>query len=108
MLDRVQARRCVIGERSKIGHDTKLENVVMMGSDVYGDGMGTSAEMPDIGIGSNCSIRNTIIDKNARIGDNVIIDPKNKNHNYAKGGIVVKDGIAVVVKNTTIPDNFKF
>ena len=70
--------------------------------------MGTSADMPDIGIGSNCNIRNTIIDKNARIGDNVIIDPKNKNHNYAKRGIVVKDGIAVVVKNTTIPDNFMF
>ena len=53
-------------------------------------------------------IRNTIIDKNARIGDNVRIDPADKNHNYAKGGIVVKDGIAVVVKNTTIPDGFKF
>ena len=108
MLDRVQARRCVIGERSRIGHDTTLENVVMMGGDAYGDGQDKTPGTPEIGIGSNCTIRNTIIDKNARIGDNVVIDPENKNHNYAKGGIVVKDGIAVVVKNTTIPDNFKF
>ena len=108
ILNRVKAKRCVIGERSKIGHDTELENVVIMGGDAYGDGTQDSSSTPPIGIGSNCVIRNTIIDKNARIGDNVNIDPLNKNHNYAKGGIVVKDGIAVVVKNTTIPDNFKF
>ena len=108
MLDRVQARRCVIGERSRISHDTVLENVVMMGGDAYGDRMIEATDMPPIGIGANCTICNTIIDKNARIGDNVTIDPANKNHNYAKGGIVVKDGIAVVVKNTTVPDGFQF
>ncbi len=108
ILDRVEARRCVIGERSRIGHDTKLENVVMMGGDFYVDSSSTSSDAPPIGIGANSIIRNTIIDKNTRIGKNVIIDPAQKNHNYSKGGIVVKDGIAVVVKNTTIPDGFRF
>ena len=72
------------------------------------DSSSTSSDAPPIGIGANSIIRNTIIDKNTRIGKNVIIDPAQKNHNYSKGGIVVKDGIAVVVKNTTIPDGFRF
>ena len=108
-LDRVTAKRCVIGDRAKIGHDTLLENVIMMGSDkVEPEDISDDPEVPNIGIGANCTIRNAIIDKNARIGDNVTIDPEGKNHNYSKNGIVIKDGIAVVIKNTVIPNGFKF
>jgi len=111
MLDRVTAKRCVIGDRAKIGHDTTLENVIMMGSDQVDpdhpelDDAGDEA--PSIGIGANCEIRNAIIDKNARIGDNAKIDPAGKNHNYTKNGIVIKDGIAVVIKNSIIPSGFR-
>jgi glucose-1-phosphate adenylyltransferase len=108
-LDRVTAKRCVIGDRAKIGHNTLLENVIMMGSDkVEPEDISDDPEVPNIGIGANCTIRNAIIDKNARIGDNVVIDPADKNHNYSKNGIVIKDGIAVVIKGTTIPNGFKF
>jgi glucose-1-phosphate adenylyltransferase len=110
LLDRITAKRCVIGDRSRIGANTTLENVIMMGSDRVDpehpqlDKAGL--HLPPVGIGANCTIRNAIIDKNVRIGDNVVIDPEGKNHNYSKNDIVIKDGIAVVIKNTTIPNGF--
>ena len=36
------------------------------------------AGKPRIGIGANCRIENTIVDKNARIGNNVVISPAGK------------------------------
>jgi glucose-1-phosphate adenylyltransferase len=110
ILDRISAKRCVIGDRARIGHNTTLENVIMMGSDrVDPDHSGLDEHgvgIPPVGIGANCTIRNAIIDKNVRIGDNVVIDPEGKNHNYSKNDIVIKDGIAVVIKNATIPNGF--
>jgi glucose-1-phosphate adenylyltransferase len=60
--------------------------------------------IPNIGLGDNCEIRNTIIDRNARIGSNVkLINAENiKERNTESYSIV--DGIVVVRKNAVIPD----
>lgn len=102
-------KRCVIGIRSILRKNTRLENVVMMGSDVFEDeeefAMNREAGIPDIGIGENTSIREAIIDKNARIGANVVLDPAGKPDNFESKGVYVRDGVMVVSKNTVIPDN---
>ena len=58
-----------------------------------------------LGIGKNCIIKKAIIDKNVRIGDNVIITPENKSSNLISEKFCVQDGIIVIPKNTIIESN---
>ena len=64
-----------------------------------------TSSIPPLGIGKNCKITNAIIDKNARIGDNVQLSPEGKPDGFECGDVYVKDGILVVGKNGIIPDN---
>jgi glucose-1-phosphate adenylyltransferase len=103
-------KRCVIGVRSVIREGTILENVVMMGADNFEAPedleRNRNYQRPDIGIGRNCHIKNAIIDKNARIGNNVVLSPKGKPDLYEKDDIFVRDGVLLVNKNAVVPDNF--
>ena len=58
--------------------------------------------MPAIGIGKGCVIKRAIIDKNARIGEDVrIINPKRLN-SFESDMYSIKDGIVVIPKNTSL------
>jgi glucose-1-phosphate adenylyltransferase len=70
-----------------------------MGCDYY-DSQFTSG-LP-LGIGAGCQISGAIIDKNARLGANVIIKPFPRGVDYDHGDWVVRDGIVVISKNVTI------
>ncbi len=103
----------VVGMRSKIRENTFLSEVVMLGSDfIEGETILKSREQfetnqPELGIGKNCEIQRAIIDKNVRIGDNVVIrtDPKatDKDGDY----YFVRDGITIVPKGAVIPSHAK-
>ncbi len=102
-------RESVIGLRSVIGPDARVVRTVMMGADFYETpeqkAKNRSLDRPDIGIGRGCNIEGAIIDKNARIGENVTIrshDPQEEmieTENY-----VIRDGVVVIPKNVVIPD----
>ena len=102
-------KRCVIGIRSTLREGARLENVVMMGSDTFESAADRAKNreqgIPDIGVGMNCEIKNAIVDKGARIGDNVRLSPDGKLDGYSKDGIFVRDGIICVTKNTVVPAN---
>ncbi len=51
-------------------------------------------------------IRRAIIDKNARIGDNVSLSPDGKADGEYAHDIVIRDGILCVTKNAVIPSDF--
>ena len=81
----------------------------MMGSDTF-ESLADRAKnreqgIPDIGVGMNCEIKNAIIDKGARIGDNVRLCADGKLDGYSKDGIFIRDGIICVTKNTVVPAN---
>lgn len=105
-------KRCVIGIRSVLREGTRLENVIMMGADEFegAEDRRRNREMgrPDMGVGLNCEIKNAIIDKGARIGDNVKLNPEGKPDMYEKNGIFVRDGVVIVTKNTCVPPNTVF
>ncbi len=105
-------KRSVIGVRSVIGEGAKLDNVVMMGQDHFerSDERDSRPDMklPKIGIGKNCHISNAIIDKNARIGDNVRISPQDKPEHYENGDIMVRDGVVIVSKDAIVPQDTVF
>jgi glucose-1-phosphate adenylyltransferase len=58
-----------------------------------------------LGIGEHSIIKNSIIDKNVRIGRNVYLTPYGKPDGYESNGLYVKDGILCIVRNAEIPDN---
>ncbi|HZP60760.1 MAG TPA: glucose-1-phosphate adenylyltransferase [Opitutaceae bacterium] len=100
-------RRCVIGSRSFVGEGATLEEVVMMGADAYQTEDEIKADIeagrPHIGIGRNGNIRKAIIDKNARIGDNVTLSPEGKPDGTYAHGIIIRDGVLVVPKGGVVP-----
>jgi glucose-1-phosphate adenylyltransferase len=59
-----------------------------------------------MGIGKNCVIDRAIIDKNARIGDGVVITPGGKSANLDADNYFIRDGIVVIPKNAIIPAGF--
>lgn len=97
--------RCVVGVRSYINSGTTVRNSIVMGADFYDADMASrekQAETP-LGIGRNCTIDHAIIDKNARIGDGVVITPDGKPENFDGDNFYIRDGIVVVPKNGVIP-----
>ena len=104
-----QIDHAVIGIRSRIEAGTTLQDVIVMGHDDYetpGEMEAARAKgLPPQGIGYNTYIERAIIDKNARIGDNVRISPQGKPENYDGKGYYIRDGIVVVPKGGVIPSN---
>jgi glucose-1-phosphate adenylyltransferase len=104
VIEESRIEHCIIGIRSIIQPGTTLKNVILMGADYYESELpDTPGELPRIGIGRECHIENAIIDKNARIGDKVVITPKGKSPDTDGDGYYVRDGIVVIPKNSVIP-----
>jgi glucose-1-phosphate adenylyltransferase len=103
-------KHSVIGIRSVLGENSNLEDVVMMGSDYYQTKLEVENDKargrPPIGVGRNCRIKRAIIDKNARIGDGVILSPDGKADGDFPHGIVIRDGVLCVTKGAVIPSGF--
>ena len=59
--------------------------------------------IPRIGIGENCRIENAIIDKNARIGNNVFISPAGKPESVDHEKYFIRDGIVIIPKDAVLP-----
>ena len=104
-----QISQSVIGVRSVINPGSRLHRVVAMGNDTFESAESIESHkakgIPAIGIGANCRIENAIIDKNARIGDNVIINPNDKPDHMDGENFHIRDGIVVIPKNAIIPSD---
>ena len=101
---------CLIGIRMRIGLGTVITDCYLMGSDFYEtlEEMAYAAErgLPKLGIGDNCFIKNAIVDKNCRIGNNVRINGGSHLPDSDHALYTVKDGIVVVKKGAIVPDGF--
>src|SRR3954469_13399934 len=109
ILNRAAISQSLLGIRSLVGEGTRLHRVVVMGADYYEtEAAGKTAQAegkPRMGIGRNSRIENAIIDKNARIGDNVVISPEGKGKDVDHSLYYGRDGIVVIPKNGVVPDN---
>ena len=90
----------VIGLRSMIKSGTRIKDTVMMGADYYDN----SGEIP-MGIGENCEIEGAIIDKNVRMGANVVVKSFPLGTDLETDMYSVKDGIVVIPKRAIVPAN---
>src|SRR5476651_384625 len=96
----------IIGIRSRIDAGAVIKDSILMGLDDYETPeelqAGIARGIPPLGIGKNTHIERAIIDKNARIGDNVRISPEGRPENYDGDNYNVRDGIVVVPKGGVI------
>lgn len=97
----------IIGLRTTVGTGTEMNRVVALGCDYYESHESITENertgKPRIGIGRNCRIENTIIDKNPRIGNDVVISPAGKPDKVDHPLYYIRDGIVIVPKNAIIP-----
>jgi len=97
-----EIKNSIVGLRSTIGKNCRISRTVMMGADYY-EGP-KSKEPVRIGIGDGTSIDKAIIDKNARIGRNVIIANVKKLKNFDGPNYFIRDGIVIIPKNAILKD----
>jgi len=110
IINAAHIENSVIGIRSRIGHDSTLVNVYLMGSDYYETIADIEASrqhgLPQLGVGDRCEVRNAIVDKNCRIGDDVRIIGGSHLQDDDTQLYTVKEGIIVLKKGAVIPNGF--
>ena len=93
----------VVGVRSRIQAGATIRHALIMGQDYYDSPERVPAPgAPTMGIGHGAWIERTIVDKNARIGDNVRITPEGKPAFLDGPNFYIRDGIVVIPKNAVI------
>lgn len=100
----------VVGIRSRIGHGTTINTSYIMGNDYYEtlDQMDEHRKnnSPLMGIGERCYIKDAIIDKNCRIGNDVKIIGGKHLENIDTELYTAKEGIVVIKKGAVLPNGF--
>ena len=100
-IDRAEITRSIIGVRSQVAEGARIADTVMMGAD-YFDEPDEPWPLP-LGVGPNCDIEGAILDKNVRLGAGVTIRPFPHGTDIDGKGWVVRDGIVVIPKDSSIP-----
>jgi glucose-1-phosphate adenylyltransferase len=110
IINASRIEQSVVGIRSRIGLGSTIVNTYIMGNDYYETinemDSGVKKGLPKIGIGERCYIKDAIIDKNCRIGNDVRINGGKHLANTDHPLYSVKDGIVVVKKRAILPDGF--
>lgn len=103
-------KHSIVGIRSRLDYGVELEDTMMLGADFYQTESEIASLLAEgkvpIGVGHNTKIRNCIIDKNSKIGKNVIIANKDgvQEADRPDEGFYIRSGITVIQKNATIKD----
>ena len=93
----------LIGVRSRIEAGADIRDSLVMGADYYETPDRRSPlGAPPIGIGQGTRISQAIVDKNARIGDDVTISPEDKPSHFDGANFYVRDGLVVIPKGAVV------
>lgn len=92
-IEKAEISHSVVGIRSQVSAGAHIKDTVLIGSDYYS---------PELGVSRDCSIEGAIIDKNARIGEGVVIRPFPRGTELAQDSWFVRDGIVVLPKDAQI------
>jgi glucose-1-phosphate adenylyltransferase len=110
IINASRVEHSVIGIRSRVGVGSTIVSTYIMGSDYYETltdiASANEKNIPLLGVGERCHIKNAILDKNVRIGNDVRINGGNNLENTDHPLYTVKDGIVVVKKGAILPNGF--
>jgi glucose-1-phosphate adenylyltransferase len=96
----------IIGLRSRLGENTVIKDTIVMGNDTYQTLQEIALHTDDVpmGVGHYCSIEHAILDKDCRIGNNVVIKGGDHLPDMDTDEYCVRDGVVVVKKGAVIPE----
>jgi len=105
IIEHATVKRSIIGVRTRVGAGSLIADSVVMGADFYELPWERGAQQP-LGIGQRCVIRKAIIDKNARIGNRVVLANRRRLMSYDDPDerYYIRSGIIVVPKSAVIED----
>ena len=102
----LDCEQTILGIRSIIGRDVNLRRTYVMGADYYESEAELAVNrrdgLPDVGIGDRCVIEDAIVDKNARIGHDVIIKNPDRIEPKETPTYLVRDGVICILKEAII------
>lgn len=99
-IRKAEIKHSILGVRSQVFAGASIKDSILMGADYY-DSETTPRDIP-LGIGPNCHVEGAILDKNARLGEGVVIKPFPSDKDLDRETWFVRDGIVVIPKNTEI------
>jgi glucose-1-phosphate adenylyltransferase len=103
-LDESVVTNSIIGVRSIIREGAEIRDSVLLGADVYPSARPGDGKSLPVGIGKGTTISRAIIDKNACIGGNVVIEGREGSEDFDSEHFYVRDGIVVIPKDAVIAD----
>lgn len=110
VVDSCKINRSIVGVRTVVNKNSVIHDSIILGNDYYDYELVNSKSPYHLGIGSNCIINKTIVDENVRIGSGVrLVNKKKLQHFDSPDGLFfIRDGIIIIPKGTTIPNNYRF
>ncbi|MFN4261574.1 MAG: glucose-1-phosphate adenylyltransferase [Gemmataceae bacterium] len=108
VLPHTTLQRCILGVRSRIGRGVTLRDSILIGTSRIETDADRAANrtrgLPDFTIGDGSVITGAIIDRDCRIGRDVrIVNQRNLQEGQGDN-YVIREGIVVIPKGTTVPD----
>jgi glucose-1-phosphate adenylyltransferase len=97
-LDNCEIGESVVGIRTSIQHGATVTRSVLLGADAYDD---RQSDIP-LGIGRNAVLDGVIVDKNARIGDDVRLVNDRKLQDVDGDGYYIRNGLIIVPKGGVV------
>lgn len=98
--------RSVVGIRTRINRSSRIRNSIIMGADSYETKEERERTLalgwPELGIGENVIVENAIVDKNARIGEGVIIRNEKGIVYQDSDNYFIREGIVIIPKDAII------
>jgi glucose-1-phosphate adenylyltransferase len=105
-VEQATIEQSILGIRSVVRAGSRITRSVVIGADFYDpdDHAPSRHDVPRLGIGRNTVLDRVIVDKNARIGNDVRLVNERNIQDADGDGYFVRNGIIIVQKNATIPD----
>jgi len=96
----------IIGIRSRIGENTVIKDTIVMGNDFYQtlDDIANNPDQIPMGVGHYCHIEHAILDKDCRVGNNVVIKGGDHLEDIDTPNYCIRDGVVVVKKGASIEE----
>ncbi|KMT20738.1 hypothetical protein BVRB_1g007110 [Beta vulgaris subsp. vulgaris] len=109
-LQESSIQHSIVGVRSRLESGVEFQDTMMMGADYYQTESEIASLLAEgkvpVGVGQNTKIKNCIIDKNAKIGKDVVIANTDgvEEADRPNEGFYIRSGITIILKNATIQD----
>lgn len=97
----------IVGVRSRIGSQSVIVNTYIMGNDRFQFTVDIKPDEIHMGIGSNCFIKNAILEKHVYIGNDVTIIGDDSLEDMETELYTIRKGIVVIHKHAVIPHGTK-